>query len=387
MGIWKNWIYNKQTIEDTNIWKSIIEVTNALDDYVLKELKNNRPNLVDIFENVLSKIPTILIDAEILDVRLKNYENNCLYFKAFWGRAWQQGTLRQISDKKEKTFTLGGKVPSSAGAWVMRNKKALFLDPKDKNKYNYNETFSETQRMIIIPLKIGSKVIGVLDVRSTKEAPFPKSAKHVLELMAGQMAIYYELVNAVIGSRTLQKEQTNSYRDFYHQIKTPINVAKARSWDALEEIEYHDLGNSLLGYHTKAIYGLCKKAYRVATNLRLFNDLAKGNTFRITKSNLSGTYLVKLLNEIALDNEFTINPNRKLSIEIDEKSIRQIDELRLAFDIKLLEQAIGVLLDNAVKYSYKNTVIKIFGQVNNKSFELIVRNPSILVFRFMNSLP
>lgn len=377
--VWNNWIQHSLIKEDSNTWMKIITTTNDLDGFVLTELIKPTPNIDTIFKKVLAALPDLVKDATILDVRLLDHQTNELYFASTYGIAWEEGTETEKEKRYKKRFEVDGDRVLSVGSQVVRYQKLQILDPIDKMNDCYDETFEQATRMISAPLIIRNSVLGVLDVRSTTDRPFQSTALHAVELMAGQLAIYHELVNSVLELKGLQIYQIKTFQDFAHQIRSPIYQASIRSKLAVKEASVNSaLSNTPLLKHINAASGLCNKAYRVATNLRLFSDLSKPVPLNIEKTQIKSITIIKLLIESASDNMVIINPSKNLTINVEKESFYLLDQMNVSFDLNMLEQSINILLDNAIKYSHNNSTIQIFGKKSeNNNFQLVIKNKGI----------
>ena len=376
--VWNTWIQASLIKDDIETWKKIIDTTNKLDGFVLNEIISSSPDLKVIFNKVLAEIPELVADAAILDVRLLNEFTGELYFFTTFGKAWHDGPEIEQEIRFNKKFPISGPRATSAGARVFKNSESQVLDPIDKKKHHYDETFDEATRMILAPLIIRGTVLGVLDVRSVSDRPFQSSAKYVVELMAGQLAVYHELVKSVLELRNLQRDQNKTFQDFVHQLRSPIYQASIRARLAIkEEMQNNSASNSFELRHINATSGLCNKAKRVATNLRLFSDLSGKVLVNLRKTSVKVNNLSKVLIEAAADHSVTISPSKRIEIIVQKISFGLLDSANIFFDMNMLEQAINILLDNAIKYSYNDSVIEIRGGLLNNMFYIAVLNKGL----------
>lgn len=366
---WKNWVQQKRIDAESLIWKKVIKSTNDLDDFILHDFTGSEQDEVRMFEKVLECLPEIIPDAEITDVRILNEETQELYFAAIHGEAWKKGSEEKVKERKDKVFSING---NSAGSEVYKNRELLILDPI-KEGDPYDETFSQAKKMIVAPLIVGNKVFGVLDIRSVRKRNFNLHADQIAKLMGRQLAVYYNLIKAIREFQKIQGQQIQTYQDFSHQLRGPIYQALARSRQLV------NLVNKDHNWYKKinAISGLCNKSHRVARNIRLFSDLSKNLPVKLRIFQVVSQDIKKLIRETCSDNKIIVDPDLRINIEVNDGSFNIIDKVRLRLDIEMLEQAINVLLDNAFKYSYRNTTIKIFGLKQDNHFHIAVRNEGI----------
>ncbi len=372
--MWENWIQQRLIDEEVNTWRKVVEATGEIDLFVLKELEKENPDQDKIFNTVLSTLPELVSDAEILDVRLFDAKRQVLYFAATYGDAWERGNEDEISSRKLKTFPVSTD-DANAGAYVYKKKLTLILDPIKKTN-PYNETFKRIKKIIVAPLLVGDYVLGVIDVRSTKEKPFEPTAAPIIELMGRQLAVYCHLVATIHELGAIRGQHLKTFQDFIHQLRGPINQAFARSRLAIMATRNSKIEiPANLVRNIKATSGLCNKANRVATNIRLFSDLAKNKPIKLNKTRVYPTEVTKLLIETAADNKIMMNPTRNINLEIETKSLEILKDILVDLDIKMLEQSINVLLDNAIKYSYPESEISVFAShTKSGRFQITVKN-------------
>jgi two-component system phosphate regulon sensor histidine kinase PhoR len=88
--------------------------------------------------------------------------------------------------------------------------------------------------------------------------------------------------------------------------------------------------------------------------------------------------LVKVVGEILLNQRPKLDPVRGIRFEFDADYIYRHCPADFHGDLELLYQAITNLVDNAVKYTYKNTVITVrAGKTKSERFFLSVRNKGL----------
>lgn len=116
-----------------------------------------------------------------------------------------------------------GYVTSSGETLVINN---TALDPMHKN----NPLLPETRAEAAIPLRIGQRIIGALDIQSRDVAAFQASDITVLETLADQISIainnaeLYEISQqAVEQMRETDRIKTQFLANMSHELRTPLN--------------------------------------------------------------------------------------------------------------------------------------------------------------------
>lgn len=164
------------------------------------------------------------------------------------------------------------------------------------------------------------------------------------------------------------------FEDFQHQIKSPITQAHVRARRAL----MGELSDEQVRTQMQAIRGLCGKARQITSRIGLFVSLSRGNSIQVNLSEIKLNDLIRIIKEIADDNQLMIEPARQISYQIDQESFEVLKSCRVIVDYDLLEQALRSILDNAGKYSYSNSAIRISaGLTQTRNFYISAVNQGI----------
>jgi len=126
--------------------------------------------------------------------------------------------------------------------WVTRTgQPRIALDVGEDAVYFQNPDLQDTRSEIALPLKMGDRVIGALDVQSTQEAAFGEEDTTVLQIMTDQVAV------AIENARLFQTTQ-----QALEEMHTIQRQYVAQEWERFTgerdnlSAEYHSLGVSPL---------------------------------------------------------------------------------------------------------------------------------------------
>ncbi|MCK4636601.1 MAG: GAF domain-containing protein, partial [Methanomicrobia archaeon] len=132
----------------------------------------------------LDQISKIVLDAvekvlnfDICGLLLIDKEKNELHVKEFYGY-----------DEKIKDFRMALDSPIGITAYVARNGEPYYCSDAKKDKI-YLDYGSDVMSEICVPLKIGKKVLGVIDAESEELDAFSELDQRLLETLASQAAI------------------------------------------------------------------------------------------------------------------------------------------------------------------------------------------------------
>jgi signal transduction histidine kinase len=388
IGQFWNSLSTRHAMEQENrSWKSLVESIGKLNHFAYRELNREIPEEGRIFAEALRVTTSAIEGSDIIDVRLLDSASKELFFFEPSGKAWDEGAADEIASRKAKRFPVGPGKPGSAGAYVYQTRKVRVMDDVRRDPY-YSETFPSTKRMIVAPIRVEDAFFGVLDIRGIGINIFPQHAHLMAELLGDQLGLYHylastigklrqaeaDLKNKVDELRKTQRQETQTYEDLAHQLKSPILLAHARAQDIIQS----DLQGDKLRGALLAIRGLCGKAKRATLSVGLFADLARERSLQLNLSNLRHFEAVKLLTEATIDQEQLLDPDRHIRFHLDRDSLMVLRNLNVMADRDLLEQAISNLLDNAAKYSFSNSVVRIYaGVTGTRRFHITVANEGV----------
>jgi signal transduction histidine kinase len=158
--------------------------------------------------------------------------------------------------------------------------------------------------------------------------------------------------------------------DLKHQLVSPLRTATERTDIILRSGRFETRTESQI----KAVRGLCRKASRVALSAGVFAALSKGER-PVARAELLGCDdLLRLLIGEADDAQMLSNPRLAITFDVDRESIRALGRRLVLADPSLLQQCVGNLLDNASKYSYRGTRVRVSGLVHGRELSVAVEN-------------
>ena len=225
-----------------------------------------------------------------------------------------------------------------------------------------------------VPLLGREETIGVLVVDERFKAG---EGNPIPDPMIARLTAYAELAAMSIENfRLSEKTQTQTYEDMAHQLRRPLALAS----DYCRTMTHNSANPDWKGDDTlvklKAAVG---RALHISLSLRHYADLARGRPLRFDSRSLTPDAVVRLIRDSVDDFKALIDPERGLSFEIREDEFSELRNLPVAASMDLLREALDNLLDNAVKYSYRNTTIGIGAEFTEdpRGFLLMVANTGL----------
>jgi GAF domain-containing protein/CheY-like chemotaxis protein len=119
---------------------------------------------------------------------------------------------------------------SVIGMAALSSETLVVNDVRTNTIYLANPLLHETRSELVIPLKIGQRVIGVLDFESNQVGYFQSDDVNVLQLLSDQIAVAienaraYELAQkAITEIRELDRLKSQFLANMSHELRTPLN--------------------------------------------------------------------------------------------------------------------------------------------------------------------
>jgi signal transduction histidine kinase len=173
--------------------------------------------------------------------------------------------------------------------------------------------------------------------------------------------------------RRLIETQAKTIGDVHHQVKSPIISAHRLAQKLIDNL----LLPRTLRPEAERLRSLCSKVSRVVRNMGMFSDLSSEKPIRLTRSVLMREKTLQMLREACSDHTSLVDPARKIAFNLDEKSLQDLagkDMLGklVEADWSLIEQCVNNLLDNAAKYSFDQTEVRVSGGIQAHGTEFFI---------------
>jgi signal transduction histidine kinase len=353
---WARWRTGEEMAQEIESWNAMVRHLGELNEFARSELKQPEPEEGKIFQETLRVATEVIPGAVFNSIRLYHPETEELRFVELSEAAHKE--LRRGTVPKSALASERVPESRSAGAKVFRTGKSAIIRDATHRRH-YVPIFPGVQQVVIVPIAVAGENVGLLDLRWT-DRPIPVFAEQAAQMLGQQLGIYHQLLLLVREQRAAveraerqQREETSAYEDFGHQMKSPIMQAMLRTQTALDLSRSPDEQRPL-----QIVRGLIRRAGRVAMSMRLLTELSHGRPIRPKPTWIDRDVLVKKLIELADDTQLHAHGRRILFSVVRETFTTSVcRSLRVDFD--LLEQMVSNLLDNAAKYSFADTTVRI----------------------------
>ncbi|NDJ85529.1 MAG: GAF domain-containing protein [Chloroflexi bacterium] len=242
---------------------------------------------------------------------------------------------------------------------VMAEGKALYVsDVQEDNRLK--PLHPQSQSLILVPLVVKQQVIGALSLESETPGKFTADHEHVLTLVAAQLAGAIENARLLKEAQERAAELETAYAELKetdrlrwelvnnvsHELRSPLSFI--RGYVGLMSIE--ELG-SITEEQAEALATINKKTDAL---LRLINDILEMEKIRPETLQRQEEDIAELLRQSVAGAQLTYRDQPVyFEDEIpDHPVLVVLDALRI-------EQVLGNLISNAVKFSYPGGTVRI----------------------------
>lgn len=133
-------------------------------------------------------------------------------------------------DMKNREYKVAVGSRTIIGTVTMSGQPLIVNDVRQSDLYTTNRLLPATQAEMAIPLKIGERVMGVLDIQSDSTAAFSNAEMSVFLILADQIAIAIENAHAYELSQKAYEDMKEVDRvksqflaNMSHELRTPLN--------------------------------------------------------------------------------------------------------------------------------------------------------------------
>lgn len=247
-------------------------------------------------------------------------------------------------------------------ATVLREQREQRLGSREL--FKLPSTLPGARQQLLIPLSTRDKKMGVLEVGSSSLTAFPEHALHAARLIGAFLSHHLATRTALSGQQTAERalleteRMTNdAFRDIMHQMKGPL-VEAARRIGRIGEV--FAKGSQQHAATVKA-EALVRRSFRTARRVGIFGQLVRGNSLSAAREVVESSKILEVIEDAWESARLRAHPRMRLRFNADIEKIAASIPRTSVMDLELLMHAVHNILDNAIKYSYRETEVRMDG--------------------------
>jgi signal transduction histidine kinase len=341
----------------------------------------------DVFIAALRVVSQVVPEATVNTIRLRRSDPDRLDYYAYAAPLRSEPPPEEASARRWESAQLPG---HSLADQVVEEKQTKCFRGRQL-KAHVADSSAEAGEMIIAPIVVNGRVEGTLDLRSESQVRFSRQARFLAESVSTLLALHIatqategEQQRATVAKfeaelrasqerAASEKAMRDAFEDVAHQIKSPLAEAARRVEEAAKRFQHGGVGQEF-----EAVGTLLRRAEFTAKLIGLFASLSKGAQLSLKGTPHTPVDLLRMARQVCENQRPRISPQRNIRIQCDADSFLKHAPTELPADADLLLQALSNLVDNAVKYSYRNSAITVFGaRLRQGGFFMGVTNKGI----------
>jgi signal transduction histidine kinase len=242
------------------------------------------------------------------------------------------------------------KLGEGVAGWIAKEGKPLLLTDIDKDhRFMKKDSGYKTNSLLSVPLKVKDKVIGVINVNNkVKEGVFKEDDLNVLMAISELAAIAIENARLHEEVKALDNMKSNFISNVSHELRSPLTSIKESVSLLLDEV------SGSLNADQKKYLEIAKR--NIERLSRLIDDLLDLAKIESGKTDMRRLFInIVTIAEDAVSSFEVLAGNKNITLGIRVNP----PVIKVWADPDKLTQALSNLIDNAIKYSPKDSSVMV----------------------------
>lgn len=358
---WRTWLHRRTISAENNSWRQLAAGISGFNRLLAKELRGNADwdprREKRVYDAALRIVQDVVPESTRVVASRADPDGEA---------AARLVLLSSVGDDRPEFPAAHGTLVER----VFRTHCQLWVN--DADELARDGAGPNTGWLLGTPIGVGNQVYGVLQA-SGPDTELPANSAQVCEIIADQLGLYRHLQQARQVLQRSARTQAETMEDLKHQLASPLRTATDRADLVIRSGRFDSRAETQL----KAVRGLCRKASRVAMSAGVFAALSRGQRPAPRTELLGADELLRLLIAGADDAQVLSNPVLGIRFEVDRDSVRGLGRRLVDVDPSFLHQCVGNVLDNAGKYGYPDTRVRIGAAVADDQVAIEITSTGI----------
>jgi signal transduction histidine kinase len=368
---WVHWLAEGNEIDERARLLELLSQLAKTNREALAQLAGPEKHPGEIAALVLRACHELTPEVDVFQTWMKDAERDELYMTAELDAAdpTRAGPCRQAAAPLAHDLP-DGKRNALYEAWHRREPTQV-QDTHSKNNVLALPDKPGCRAFTVAPIVAEDVPTGILVALSHNRVHRQPSIMTTVKFIARQLALYEALRQQLRRLQQSQRELQESLKaqgdlllDFQHQVRSPVNMAYAHA-EILLAKSPKGSGGTL-----QIIMEASRRASSVASNLKLFIDLAREHPVLAHIVDVKPSDVIPKLQRAASNLYSQKALDKKLKFEVDGNWRTAMRPFKA--DPERLELVFDNLLDNAVKYSFANTIVRISAGLSPDGSEVYI---------------
>lgn len=170
-------------------------------------------------------------------------------------------------------------------------------------------------------------------------------------------------------------ERDRLYQDLSHQLKSPLTALIERASVVVDSFQGGSLNESSL----LRLRGLARQSLIMAQSIQFLTALNRNQPLSLNRERVNSKLLERTLIELAMDAEAQLLLTRGIRFVVDRTWLNSdgFRSIPVLLDWRMLRHCLANLLDNAGKYSFRGSIVKLSAGVTYEGLEIQVENTGL----------
>ena len=368
---WVHWLDVRNEIDERARLLKLLSALAKTNREALAQLASPEKDPGEIAALVLSACRELTPEVDVFQVWMKHAGRNELYLAGELAATdtARRGPVRRAMAPLARDMP-GGKKNALYEVWQRKDSMQVPDTQRGKNVFQLPDC-PTCRAFTVAPILAEDTPTGILVALSHNRVHRQPSIMTIVKFIARQLALYEALRQQLRRLQDSQKElqeslkaQGDLFLDFQHQVRSPVIMAYTHAEMLLAKSPKES------GEILRIIMEATRRASSVASNLRLFIDLAREQPALAHIVEVRPSEVFAKLERAASHLYSHKALGKKLKFEIDGNWRTAMRTIRA--DLERLELAFDNLLDNAVKYSYDDSTVRILGGLSRDEREAYI---------------